>query len=318
MNRKWFLFSVMVGLAVGALGVPSVAQQTAAANGVPVHMVVTVEARHGSDVPVINREDVMVHEGHDRDQVTEWVPAQGDHADLELFILLDDGSSTSIGNQLDDIRKFIKEQPSSAKIGVAYMRNGTAQIDQNLTSDHALAAKALRLPMGIAGGNASPYFSLSDLLKRWPESVSQSNSRREVLMASDGIDRYYGSPDLLDPYLTEAIENAQRAGVIVSAIYTPGTGHFGHSYYRTYWGQIYLAKLAEETGGESYYIGFTGPPVAFAPYLNDLANRLNHQYLLSFLAKPEKKAGLRRVKVTTEVSNAEIVAAENVYVPAEH
>jgi hypothetical protein len=45
---------------------------------------------------------------------------------------------------------------------------------------------------------------------------------------------------------------------------------------------------------------------------------LNHQYLLSFLAKPEKKAGLRRVKVTTEVSNAEIVAAENVYVPAEH
>jgi hypothetical protein len=313
MKKEWFLFTAMMGLAVAAVSAHGVAQQVAPASGVPVHMVVTVEARHGSDVPVISREDVMVHEGHNRDQVTDWVPAQGDHAGLELFILMDDGSSSSVGNQLDDIRKFINGQPDSAKIGVAYMRNGTAEIAQDLTSDHALAAKALHLPLGIAGGSASPYFSLTDLLKRWPE----SDSRREVLMASDGIDRYYGGADLLDPYLTETIERAQRAGVIVSAIYTPGAGHFGHSYYRTYWGQIYLAKLAEETGGESYYLGLTGSPVAFAPYLNDVANRLNHQYLLSFVAKPEKKAGLRPVKVTTEVSNAEIVAAQNVFVPAE-
>jgi hypothetical protein len=275
-------------------------------------MVVTAEARHGSEVPAITRADVMVHEGKIRDEVTEWVPAQGEHAGLELFILMDDGSNTNIGIQLEDIRKFIKAQPSSAKIGVAYMRDGTARIEQNLTSDHALAAKALRLPSGMPGGNASPYFSLTDLLKRWPE----SENRREVFMASDGIDRYYGSGDLLDPYLTEAIEKAQRAGVMVSAIYTPGSGHFGHSFYRGYWGQIYLSKLAEETGGEAYYIGFNGPPVAFAPYLNDMANRLNHQYLLTFLAKPENKAGLRPVKIMTEVPNAELVAADDVYVRA--
>lgn len=51
-----------------------------------------------------------------------------------------------------------------------------------------------------------------------------------------------------------------RAGVTVSAIYTPGVGHFGHSYWQTYWGQIYLSQLADETGGEAYYIGFSGPP----------------------------------------------------------
>ncbi|MFZ3264683.1 MAG: hypothetical protein WA172_11845 [Terriglobales bacterium] len=312
MKKKWFLLSAMVALVIGTFSVSGVAQQAAAANAVPVHMVVTVEATHGSDVPAISREDVMVHEGKNRDQVSDWVPAQGDHAGLELFILMDDSSSTSIGNQLEDIRKFIDGQPSSAKIGVAYMRNGMAQIAQNLTTDHALAAHALRLPMGIAGGNASPYFALTDLLKRWPE----SNNRREVFMATDGIDRYYGSGDLLDPYLTEAIEKAQRAGVVVSAIYTPGVGHFGHSYWRTYWGQIYLARLAEETGGESYYIGFMGAPVAFAPYLNQFANRLNHQYLLTFLAQPEKKAGLRPVKVTTEVANADLVSAGYVYVSA--
>lgn len=309
MNKGWFLFSLMVGLALGAFSTQSLAQ---AANGVPVQMVVTVEAHKGSEVPVVSREDVLVHEGHDRDKVIDWVPAQGDHAALELFILLDDSSSSSLDNQLADIRQFINAQPSSAKIGLAYMRDGTAMIEQNLTGDHALVAKALRLPMGIAGGNASPYFSLSDLMKRWPA----SNSRREVLMASDGIDRYYGSGDLLDPYLDAAIEDVQRAGVIVSVIYTPGVGHFGHSYWRTYWGQIYLAKLADETGGESYYIGFTGPPVAFTPFLDDLANHLNHQYLLSFLAKPEKKAGLRPVKVRTEVSHAELVSAKNVFVPA--
>jgi len=275
-------------------------------------MLVTVEARHGSNVPVIGREDVMVYEGRDRDHVIDWVPAQGDHAALELFVLLDDGSNISLGSQLEDVRQFILSQPASTKVGVAYMRNGSARIEQNLTSDPALAAKALRLPMGISGINASPYFSLSDLVKHWPETAA----RREVLMVSDGIDRYYGVGDLSDPYLAAAIEDAQRAGIAVFAIYTPGVGHYGHSYWLTYWGQIYLAKVADETGGESYYIGFNGPPVSFVPYLDDLSHRLTNQYLLTFAAKPQKKAGLQRVKLTTEVPNAELVSADSVYVPA--
>ncbi len=309
-NRR-FLASLMVGLALVVLGTQSLAQQVSSANGVPAHMVVTVEARSGSDVPVTNRQDVMVYEGSDRRQVTDWIPAQGDHAALELFILIDDSSSMILGTQLEDLRQFILGQPSSAKIGIAYMQNGTARIEQNLTSDHNLAAKALRLPLGIRGVNASPYFSLSDLVKHWPH----SDSRREVLMVSDGIDLYYGSGDLLDPYLAAAIEDSQRAGVLVSAIYNPDVGHYGHSYWRTYWGQIYLAQVAEETGGEAYYIGLNGPAVAFAPYLSDLASRLNHQYLLSFLAKPQKKAGLQRVKLTTEVPNVDLVSADKVYVP---
>jgi len=290
----------------------SAAQQASTAEGVAAHMVVTVEAHHGSNVPVINREDVMVYEGRERDKVIDWVPAQGDHAGLELFVLLDDGSTANLGTQLEEIRKFINSQPASTKIGVAYMQDGVARIEQNLTTDHALAAKALRLPMGMSGANGSPYFSLSDLIKKWPE----SNNRREVFMATDGIDRYYGSADLLDPYLAAAIEDAQRAGVLVYAIYMPGVGHYSHSYWRSYWGQLYLAQLADETGAESYYIGFTGAPVAFAPFLDDAANRWNHQYLLTFLAKPQKKAGLQPVKVRTEVPNAELVSADKVYVPA--
>ncbi len=71
------------------------------------------------------------------------------HAALELFILIDDGSTTSLGSQLEDIRKFINAQPASTKVGVAYMRDGMARIVQNLTERSRAAAKALRLPMGM-------------------------------------------------------------------------------------------------------------------------------------------------------------------------
>jgi hypothetical protein len=309
MNRFVFAARASLVLVVCACGASAAAGQQSA-NGVPAHMVVTVEPHHGSEVPPVNREDVMVYEGKDRDAVTEWIPAQGDRAGLELFIMLDDGADSSLGQQLQDLRKFIDAQPASTKIGIAYMQNGTARIEQNLTSDHAQAAKALRLPMGIRGANGSPYFSLTDLIKRWPESPE----RREVLMASDGVDLFYGSGDLLDPYVDEAIQNAQRAGILVSAIYTPGVGHFGHSYWQTYWGQLYLAQLAEKTGGEAYYIGFNGPPVSFAPYLEDLDHRLSHQYFLTFLAKPPKKAGWQPVKLRTEVPKVDLVSADRIYV----
>jgi hypothetical protein len=287
------------------------AQESASATGPAANLVVTVEARHGSNIPDVTRDDVMVYEGRDRDRVTGWLPLQGDHAGLEFFIMLDDSSNVTLGSQLEDIRQFINAQPPTTKIGVAYMANGIAQVVQNLTSDHALTAKALRLPFGNPGASASPYFSLGDLIKRWPA----GDERREVLMITDGIDRYWGSgPD--NAYVDTVIEQAQRAGVIVYSIYTPGVGHYGHSYWRTYWGQNYLSQLSDETGGESYYLIGPAPPVSFAPYMEDITRKLNHQYLLTFMAKAQKKAGMQRVKVHTEVPNAELVSADRVYVPA--
>ncbi len=287
------------------------AQESASATGPAVNLVVTVEARHGSNIPDVTRDDVMAYEGRDRDRVTGWLPLQGDHAGLEFFIMLDDSSNVTLGSQLEDVRQFINAQPPSTKIGVAYMANGIAQVVQNLTSDHALTAKALRLPFGNPGASASPYFSLGDLIKRWPA----SDERREVLMITDGIDRYWGSgPD--NAYVDTVIEQTQRAGVIVYSIYTPGVGHYGHSYWRTYWGQNYLSQLSDENGGESYYLMGPAPPVSFAPYMEDITRKLNHQYLLTFMAKPQKKAGMQRVKVQTEVPNAELVSADRVYVPA--
>ena len=314
MRKFRFLAAGLFGLAAWlCTSAGAAAQQAPAVGGTPAHLLVTVEPHQGNSVPVINRDEVMVYEGQNRDAVTDWVPAQGEHAALELFILIDDQSDSSLGSQLDDLRKFIDAQPPSTKVGVAYMQNGTARIVAELTNDHSAAAKSLRLPMGVAGANASPYFSLSDLVKRWPE----SSARREVLMISDGVDRYYGVGDLLDPYLQTAIDDAGRAGISVSAIYTPGAGHYGHSYWETYWGQLYLSELAEKTGGEAYYIGFTGPPVAFAPYLDNLALRLQHQYFLTFVAQPQKRSGWQHVRLSSEVPGVDLVSAGRVYVKVE-
>ncbi len=73
---------------------------------------------------------------------------------------------------------------------------------------------------------------------------------------------------------------------------------------------------AGQSGGESFYLGY-GSAVSFGPYLDNLSRILNHQYLLTFLAQPEKKDSMQKVKVTTEIPNAQLVAPDEVYVPAD-
>ncbi len=276
---------------------------------VPVTVIASVEAKHGKEVPTINKEDVRPFYGHDRVPVAEWTPLQGDQSGLELFILVDDASDPSVGGQLDDLRTFMEAQPPTTAIGVAYLRDGGMDLRQNLTTDHALAAKALRIPMGLAGGGSSPYLSLTELIKRWPA----SKNRYEVFMVSPGID--WLQPGPTDSYLQDTIEQAQRAGVQVYSIYTPHVGHFGHSFWRSNWAQSNLSQLADETGGEAYYQGFQAP-ISFAPYLDQFANRLMHQYRLTLMMKAENKPAFRHVKIETEVPNAEIVIADHIYVPA--
>src|SRR5205807_1786505 len=172
--------------------------------GVPTKIVVSVEPHHGKEVPDVRAQDVLVTQGKQRDKVVAWQPVS--QVGSQLFLLIDDSLSPSdLGTMLNDIASFINSQPANALVGVAYMRNGTAAIAQQLTGDHTKAAKALRLPIGDIAAGSSPYFALQDLLKRWPA----ANAAREVVMISDGIDRFWGGQDLNDPYLDSAIAEAQ-------------------------------------------------------------------------------------------------------------
>jgi hypothetical protein len=213
-------------------------------------------------------------------------------------------------------------------IGIGYMSNAGVNVVQNFTADHELAVKAVRLPRGGFSTMDSPYLSLISLAKGWP----QQNVRREVLMVTDGIDRLRGekpTPSQLGPSFgpayhsmptisvdaTSASEISQRYNVIVNSIYSPGVGRVGRSSWDLQLGLGGLSKIADETGAECYSLG-TSSLVSFKPYLERFQKNLNNQYYLVFLATPKKKPGLQRVNILTEVSNSEIAAPDNVWVPA--
>jgi hypothetical protein len=313
MITRHFVTPTFLALVLSFVGSRAVAQQSAATQGVPVNMVVSVEPKHGDEVPTITQQDMMVYQGHDRQPVTNWVPAKGNRAGLALAILIDDSAGPSFGTQINDIRTFIGQQPATTLIAVGYMQNGTVALAQNFTQDHTAAAKSVRLAEGYSGVDASPYLSISGFIKRWPS--NDAIPRREILAITSGIDSVYmGS--FPNPYADTAVQDAQCGGVLVYSIYTPSAGHFGHSYYRSYWGQNYLSQLSEMTGGESYYLLGPQAPVAFAPYLNQLNRQLSNQFLLTFLAKPQKKAGTEPVKLTSEIRSVDFVHPLRVCVPA--
>lgn len=340
MNR----FKAMVAVAiVGCLVTLSVrmvySQGKTALSTLQVHMVITDQAfNDSSEVPVLRQDNVQVKVGKAVVKVEHLIPAQGDSAALQLFVLIDDTCETAaLGNNLNDLRDFISAQPSSTMVGVAYLSNATIQVAQNLTADHAAAAKALRLPRGSSSAMDSPYLSLISLVKGWP----QQKVRRQVLVISDGIDRLRGdntgstgafpapmsrrgglpapAPRTTMPTISSDADTAstasQRYGVIVHSIYSPGIGRLSRNSWEAQLGQSGIAKIASETGGEYFALG-TQTPVSFKPYLDRLQRIFNNQYFLVFQVAPQKKEGLQRVRISTEVANADIASASNVWIPA--
>jgi hypothetical protein len=272
----------------------------------PVRVVVTVEAQKGATAPNLTKDDILVTLENQRMRVTSWEPIQHDRIGLELWLLIDDGTDTVLGNQLEDLRKFVMEQPASTEVGIGYLRNGSVQAVQKPTTDHAAAAKTIRLPLGEAGVSASPYLALTDLIQKWPA----DEHAREVVMVSSGIDPDNG-PGPINPYLERAIAVAQRAGVVVNSIYFNSAGHFGHSYWQINWGQNYLSQLTEDTGGEFFWLGNSNP-VSFAPFLRELNQHFSSQHVLTFLA--QGKPGQERLKLKTEVGGVTLVGPTKVYI----
>ena len=332
-----FLIAVAL-LGIGA-GIASSQGNPGTASTVQVHMVITDQAlRDDSEVPIIRPENVQVKQGKTSLKVDHLIPARGDNAALQLFILIDDTCDTSIGNSLNDLRDFINAQPATTVVGVAYMSNASIQIAQNFTNDHAAVAKAIRLPRGNVSSMDSPYLSLISLIKGWPE----QKVRREVLMVSDGIDRLRTDPtsraaytpssgrtsrapvpttsmstgmSTMSPDVDTASTTAQRYGVIVHGIYATGVGRLGRNAWEAQLGQGGVGKIADESGGEYFSLG-TQNLVSFKPYLDRLQRVLDNQYYLVFGAVPKNKGGLQRVKISTETAGFEIAAADNVWVPA--
>jgi len=295
------------------------AQEAASAATVPVRMTVTLSALGDkATMPTVNREDVTVTPGRrgERLKVTGWTAATGAHAALDLFILIDDASTTALGSQLDSLRSFINAQPATTAVGVGYMSNATVQIVQNLTTDHAAAARVVRLPRANTGAFGSPFLSVVNLMNGWPAHPA----RRVIVMVTDGIDRARGGPRArglgpTNPDVIRASDVAQRTGTIIYTIFHPGVGYRSRNLWEATNGQNGIARLSDESGGEAFFLGLQ-TPVSFGPFLDGVQTALNNQYLLEFRAVPGRRAGAQSVSVSTEVPGVEIISAETAWVPA--
>ena len=280
--------------------------------GMPVSMVVTLEGKHHKEIPPIGPQDVSVSQGKDKRPITGLTPIGQNGKGMQLLLLIDDSARFSFGTEINTLRQFVNALPATTEVAIGYMRNGTNQMVSNFTTNHAAAANSIRLALGTGGADVSPYDSLSDAVRHWPESGAE---RKIIIMISSGIEGLGGGYTSDNPYVNRGIEDAQKAGVVVYTIYNPSAGHYGHSFWRANWGQNFLSQLSDETGGESYMVGF-GSPVSFQPFLQQITEQLQHQYILTFEAKPENKSGLQPVKVSILEKDASIAAADKVYVKA--
>ena len=274
----------------------------------PVTTTVTAVGKKNTQPPPIKKGDVEVYKGKERLQVADWRKGES----LFLAVLIDDSLDQSIASQWNDLKVFMMAQPPTTYIGVFYGRNGAAMVAQDFTKDHAVAAKALRIPYGGFGAFSSPYLELEDLIKRLPG----AGERRSIMLISSGIDYFRGNFGPISPDVDPTIENAQKANINIWSIYAPDAGHVGRGFFRVNNAQSELSEVSEETGGEAYFLGF-GPPVTLKNYFDEISNHLNNQYLLTFEGSGGKKGRFERIRVTTEIPGVEFLAPSGVFLPKE-
>lgn len=278
----------------------------------PAYTVVSAKWKGSTRPPDISADDLNVRVANKPAKIDDWLPLQGPNADMQLVFLIDDSARSTFALQIPSLQKFIMELPATTQVAVAYMGNGSAKMVQTLTSDHALAAKSLRLTTGIPAISGSPYFVLSSLAKKWPS--QQKTHRRVVFMVTNGEDPYYRSFDLQDPYVAAAIADAQRAHLLVYSIYYRDRFTGGPNALSTLYGQSYLLDVSNDTGGVSYTEAMISP-VSFDPFLKQFRESLETQYQMTV---DTNGSGLKRLKVKANRPQVKLASPSRIDLSAAH
>jgi hypothetical protein len=275
---------------------------------VPVQVVLTLGHHYGQAPPTLTRNDLSVRQQVDPLPIANLVPLRGDRAGLELYVLVDNCSNCAPGSNFEELRRFITSQPPTTTVGIAYIAGGRLQMAQAPTADRDRVVKALSAPTGSK--LESPYGALTELIHGW----QPGSLRRAVLMITTGIDpASTGTTD--SPSAETAIQAAQRAGVTIYAIYHPTADYLTTAASKINSGQIQMAHVAYDTGGEAYFLGFEPLP-SLAPFLADIADHLSNQYLLEFEIKPSEGSGeLQQITVKSKLPDVELMVPDKVWVP---
>jgi VWFA-related protein len=285
-------------------------------NAAPNEITVTVTAiGHGDTPPApIPLRDVIVHQNNKVRRITAWEPVNPADPKLDIVIVIDDALANSLATRYDELRTFLAALPAGSRVAVAYANRGAIQLAQQTSTDHALAAKALRNPAGVQIDDDSPYESIASLANGWPA----RQGRRVMIFISSGVDIHSaGGGQNPEDWVTmhKAIDAAQNKGVIIYSIFAKPFMSASVNDFMLQKGQDGLNYLSTQTGGKAFYSGLASDP-SFGPYFKEIEKDLEQQYSLTFQAEPGSKSEFAELRVSLETKSPQLRYPARVFIPA--
>ena len=269
----------------------------------PVTIPITIKVKGTPPEVELQTVDLAVTEDGDPQTILS-IRAMGTNSPINLFVLIQDDVVPSIGLEMKYLGEFIRRLPRGSRVAVGYLRTGSLQLRQKFTSDLDKAAKALRIPLGLASAAPfNPYVEVIEALRRFD---SQPAGRRAILLVSDGLDISRGTDTSLAGQsldLQRAITEAQRRSVAIYSFFAP-TQTSVMNVSLTSNAQSSLRRLSDETGGRAFFQGL-GVPTSFDPFIKELNAALDRQIALTYLSTHPGK-GFHRLKITTSRPDVEV------------
>jgi Ca-activated chloride channel homolog len=264
-----------------------------------VNVIFTVTDKHGRFKKDLKQEDLQIlDDGKAPEQIRDF----RSETDLPLRV----GLLVDASNSIRDRFKFEQEAATEflnsivrPKQDLAFVIgfDSTPEVTQDFTSDTEKLSNGIRM-LRPGGGTAlfdAVYYACRDKLMKQKD---KSTVRRAIILVSDGEDNQSHAT------LSEAIEMAQRAEVIVYTISTSTSNTEDR-------GDKYLRKLAENTGGRAF-TPFKIQDVSDA--FRDIQDELRSQYAVAYKPADFRADGhFRPIQITAENNKKLFIRARRGY-----
>src|SRR3954466_9111243 len=264
-----------------------------------VNVIFTVTDKHGRFKKDLKKEDLQIlDDGKAPEQIRDF----RSETDLPLRV----GLLVDASNSIRDRFKFEQEAATEflnsivrPKQDLAFVIgfDSTPEVTQDFTSDSEKLSNGIRM-LRPGGGTAlfdAVYYACRDKLMKQKD---RQTVRRAIILLSDGDDNQSHST------LSEAIEMAQRAEVIIYTISTSTSNTEDR-------GDKVLKKLAENTGGRAFS-PFKIQDVSDA--FREIQDELRSQYAVAYKPADFRADGhFRPIQITAENNKKLFIRARRGY-----
>lgn len=275
-----------------------------------VRVPVTVLDKKGVPVTGLTRNDFSVLE----DKRPMQFDFLGEIKELEklpiyIGVLMDTSGSTAgkLGFEKEAAKNFLYTVTRTRKDHAAFVTfDDEVKLRQDFTRNLDLLEKAID-GVKTPGTQTALFDAIWEFCDQKMRGVS--SPRRALVVITDGDDTYSRAR------IDDAISIAQKTDTIIFAISTKG-GFIGSAVPGVEAGTVKdsgdkdLSKMAEETGGRSFY---TGDMLALERAFKKIGEELRSQYLLTYRPEPPFDGGYRRIEVKVNTGEKYKVNAKRGY-----